>query len=153
MRICELRQKEVINICNCRRLGFVSDIEFDVKDGHIIAIIVPGCGRIWGIFGRDTEYVIPFPKICQIGPDLILVDLKEEEVLSDCGRGRSDCDRGRSDHDRGCSDRDRGHSDRDRGHSDHDRGRSDRDRGCSGCDRGCSDCRRGHSDGGRGHGA
>ena len=33
MRICDLRQKEVINIKDCKRLGYVCDIEFDRKTG------------------------------------------------------------------------------------------------------------------------
>ena len=33
MRICDLRQKEVINIKDCKRLGYVCDIEFDCS-GH-----------------------------------------------------------------------------------------------------------------------
>lgn len=88
MRICELRQKEVINICTCRRLGFVSDVEFDVHSGCICAIIVPGIGRFWGIFGRSTEYVIPFGKIRKVGDDIILVEIKEDEVLLDCNIDR-----------------------------------------------------------------
>ncbi len=84
MRICELKQKEVINICDCKRLGFVCDVEFDCKIGMITALIVPGEGKICGIFGRDTEYVIPFCKVCQIGPDIILVDIKEDDVLAQC---------------------------------------------------------------------
>lgn len=32
MRICDLRQKEVINIKDCKRLGYVCDIEFDLKN-------------------------------------------------------------------------------------------------------------------------
>ena len=65
MRICDLRQKEVINIKDCKRLGYVCDIEFDRKT----------CG----LFGRDTEYRIPFCRVCQIGPDIILVDIDEGE--------------------------------------------------------------------------
>lgn len=84
MRICDLKQKEVINMCDCKRLGFVSDVEFDCATGRIAALIVPGEGKICGIFGRDTEYVIPFEKVCQIGPDIILVDIKEEEALAQC---------------------------------------------------------------------
>lgn len=84
LRICDLRQKEVINVATCKRLGFVCDVEFDCRDGHIVALIVPGCGRIWGLFGREGEYVIPFPKICQIGEEIILVDLSEED-----GKGKA----------------------------------------------------------------
>ena len=35
MRICELREKEVINIRDCQRLGRVLDIEFDLHTGVI----------------------------------------------------------------------------------------------------------------------
>ena len=35
MRLCELRQKEVINICDGQRLGFVEDMEFDLCKGKI----------------------------------------------------------------------------------------------------------------------
>ena len=41
MRICDLRQKEVINIKDCKRLGYVCDIEFDRKTGCITHLIVP----------------------------------------------------------------------------------------------------------------
>ena len=30
MRICELKQKEVINICTCRTLGCPVDVEFAI---------------------------------------------------------------------------------------------------------------------------
>ena len=45
MRICDLRQKEVINIKDCKRLGYVCDIEFDRKTGCITQLIVPGTGK------------------------------------------------------------------------------------------------------------
>ena len=41
MRLCELREKEVINICNCRRLGCVVDVDIDVCDGKVLAIDMP----------------------------------------------------------------------------------------------------------------
>lgn len=81
MRIYELRQKEVINVCDCQRLGYVCDIEFDPKTGCIEAIIVPGPCKIWGILGRDHEYIIPFCRIKQIGPDVVLVEIDAKESL------------------------------------------------------------------------
>ena len=42
MRMSELKRKEVINVCDCRRLGFVGDMEFDPCTGQIKALIVPG---------------------------------------------------------------------------------------------------------------
>ncbi len=79
MRLCELRQKEVINVCTCSSLGCVIDVEIDVKNGRVTALIVPGPGRFSSFFGRDNEIVIPWQCICQIGNDIILVEIPEEK--------------------------------------------------------------------------
>ncbi len=81
MRLCELRQKEVINCRDGERLGYVCDVEFDIHTGIITHIIVPGPCKIWGILGRDQEYVISYNCIKQIGTDVILVDIDIEKVL------------------------------------------------------------------------
>ena len=80
MRIEELKQKEVINTCNCKILGCADDIEFDICTGCIEAIIVPGPGKWCGLVCNDFEYVIPFKCIVQVGPDIILVKVDEKEV-------------------------------------------------------------------------
>ena len=82
MRICEFKQREVINVRDCKRLGFVGDVDFDICTGKMLAIIVPGPGCVWGFLGREKEYIIPFCDICQIGDDIILVKLKEEKEKS-----------------------------------------------------------------------
>ena len=84
MRICELRDKEVINCRDCERLGFVGDIQFDIITGCITHIIVPGPCKIWGILGRDHEYIIDVCSIKQIGIDIILVDVDVEKCLVKC---------------------------------------------------------------------
>jgi len=80
-RMYDLRQKEVINTNDGTRFGFVSDLEIDIKQGTIKAIIVPGPGRIMGVFGRDQEYCIPWGEINKIGDDIILVDCHTDRVL------------------------------------------------------------------------
>ncbi|WP_343209533.1 PRC-barrel domain-containing protein [Anaerolentibacter hominis] len=81
MRLCEFKQKEVINEPTCNRLGYVSDIEFDVQTGQITHIIVPGPCKIWGILGREEEYIIDYRCICKVGADIILVNINEEKAL------------------------------------------------------------------------
>lgn len=76
-RTVDLKQKEVINISDGRRLGFVSDVEFDLETGRIDAIVIPSGGRLLGFIGRDNEFIIPWEKIKKIGEDIILVDLDE----------------------------------------------------------------------------
>lgn len=80
MRICELKQKEVINVRDCRRLGYVGDVDFDICTGCMLALIVPGPGCFCGFLGREKEYIIPFCDICQIGDDIILVEVRTKDV-------------------------------------------------------------------------
>ena len=81
MRIYDLRQKEVVNICDCQKIGYIADVEFNPECGKITHIIIPGPCKIWGIIGRDQEYIIDFKCVKQIGPDVVLVDVDLEEVL------------------------------------------------------------------------
>ena len=81
MRICELREKEVINIRDCQRLGRFLDIEFDLHTGAICQLILPGPSRFCGFFGRDAEYLIGWKCIRQIGADIILVDVDLEKCM------------------------------------------------------------------------
>ena len=71
----ELKEKEVINCKDCRRLGYVADVEFDCETGKILAIIVPGPGKLFSCFGSGTEYYIRYCNIVRIGPDIVLVDI------------------------------------------------------------------------------
>ena len=80
-RITELHCKEVICLCDGKRLGFVSDVEIEIPTGNVLAIVVPGPCRILGLFGRRDDFVIPWQCIKRIGPDIILVDTKPNECL------------------------------------------------------------------------
>lgn len=74
VKISELKQKEVININDGRRLGIVSDIEINMETGEVEAIIVPGSGRLLGFFSKENDIVINWDSIKKIGVDVILVD-------------------------------------------------------------------------------
>ena len=75
MKYTELRQKEVINICDGKRLGLSCDFDMDPCDGRICAIIVPGVVRSFSFFRGDRCYIIPWCDIKKIGEDVILVDI------------------------------------------------------------------------------
>ena len=79
LRFTELRCKEVICVADGRRLGFVCDVQVTVPDGEVKAIIVPGPCRVFGLFGRRDDFVIPWNCIKRIGPDIILVDAKPDD--------------------------------------------------------------------------
>lgn len=84
MRICELREKEVINVCDCKRLGCVVDVIINMCNGCVEAIIVPGPGKMCGLLGCESEYIIPFECIKKVGPDIILVEIIAEKFLKSC---------------------------------------------------------------------
>ena len=52
MRICELREKEVINVCDGERIGFVEDMIFDLCKGCISHIVVPKIVNSWGFLEK-----------------------------------------------------------------------------------------------------
>ncbi len=70
----DLRDKEVINLCDGTKLGCPSDFEFNSCDGKITAIVIAGQGGFFG-FGQCGDLVIPWNKIECIGEDTILVRL------------------------------------------------------------------------------
>lgn len=72
-RIEELRHKQVVCMDSGDVLGYVSDIEFDSKDGKISAIVIFGKPRIFGLFGKYEDIVIPWDNIEVVGAETILV--------------------------------------------------------------------------------
>ncbi len=71
----DFKHKEVINIKNATRLGYVQDVTADFKTGTILEIIVPGKSSLFNIFSTGNEIVIPWTAIKSIGDDLILVEI------------------------------------------------------------------------------
>lgn len=82
MRIGDLHYKEVINISTGQRLGYVSDLEFDMQTGKVLSFIVPGPRRLWGLLPGDTDYIFPWESIIRMGDDTILIssDSKDPQV-------------------------------------------------------------------------
>lgn len=76
IRVSDLRQRDVINIADGRRLGMIKDFDLELEEGRIKAIMLPGPGKIMGLFGRNDDLEIPWERIVKIGVDVILVDIR-----------------------------------------------------------------------------
>lgn len=72
-RIADLRHKEVVNIKDGTCLGCVNDVEVDTQCAKLIAIIIYGRLKCFGLFGRQDDIVIRWENIEVIGQDTILV--------------------------------------------------------------------------------
>ena len=71
----DFKHKEVINITDARRLGFVQDVNAELESGIITSIVVPGSSKMFNIFSGESEITIPWSSIKCIGEDVILVEL------------------------------------------------------------------------------
>lgn len=71
----DFKHKEVINITDGKRLGFVQDVNADLETGMITSIIVPGSTRLISFFSSSNDIVIPWQNIKCIGDDIILVEI------------------------------------------------------------------------------
>lgn len=83
LRIYDIKQKEVINVIDGSRLGYICDVEINWKEGKITKLIVPGPRKPFGLFGREMEYLIPWENIKKIGEDTILIEISEEACLKE----------------------------------------------------------------------
>ena len=71
----DFKHKEVININDGKRLGFVQDVTANLETGMITSIIVPGTNKVLNIFSTGNDIVIPWEKVKCIGDDVILVEI------------------------------------------------------------------------------
>jgi len=78
-RMGDLRNKEVINVKDGTRIGFVSDVEIDTRSAALTAVVVYGRLRLFGLLGREPDFVIPWKDISLIGDDTVLVDYQPPE--------------------------------------------------------------------------
>ena len=80
-----MKNKEVIHICDGRRLGYVVDGQIDIVQGKLLSIIVPGECNFLGI-SRGDDILIPWECIERIGDDIILV--KVTDIYQRCEKAK-----------------------------------------------------------------
>ena len=74
----DFKHKEVVNIVDGKRLGYVQDVTADLESGVITSIIVPGNSKLLNLFAGNNDIVIPWQDIKCIGEDIILVEINKE---------------------------------------------------------------------------
>ena len=79
MSFSDLKRKDVINICDGRKLGRPIDLILN-ENACVEALVVPGGnGGLLGLFRPDREgFAIPWQRVRRIGDDVILVEADEE---------------------------------------------------------------------------
>lgn len=72
--LSQLRQMEVIDISEGRRLGFIGDIVFNEDFTKIETLVIPSQNGLLSIFKKKDEIHIKWNQIKTVGIDIILVD-------------------------------------------------------------------------------
>jgi len=81
MSFSELKRKDVVNICDGRKMG--KPIDLILSDAACAqALVVPGrSGGLLGLFRQDREgIVIPWDRVRRVGDDVILVEVDTDGV-------------------------------------------------------------------------
>ena len=76
---CDLKRKDVVNICDGKNLGNIYDLVIDTCCGQVLGIVVPISKGFFNFFKSNNDLFIPYNRICKIGQDIILVDIIMQE--------------------------------------------------------------------------
>lgn len=80
-RFAEFKNKEIIDVSDGAKIGYVDDIVFDTQTADVISLVIYGRYRFFGLFGRHDDIFIDWEDIEIIGEDTILV--KEQNLIRD----------------------------------------------------------------------
>lgn len=78
--ICSLenmRSKEVIDVLTGERLGYIDDAEINLETSGVIALVIYGRQRLFGLLGKEDDIVIPCGDIQVVGNDVLLIKRSE----------------------------------------------------------------------------
>ena len=80
IRVSDIMDKEIINVKNGKKMGFITDIDIDVNVGRVVSFSTTGEGS-GGFFSRGVDMdVIFWNEILKIGCDTIIVNIGSEKI-------------------------------------------------------------------------
>mgnify|MGYP000894386590 CR=1 FL=1 len=85
IKISDLRNRDVVNLLVGIGLGDIIDIDLDLENGKVVALVLPG--RTRGLlFSKREDIIVPWNKIVRIGRDVILVEVPMVKEMDDYRR-------------------------------------------------------------------
>ena len=71
---CDLKQNEVINVTDGKRMGRIVDLIISLDSCRVLGVVVPSVKKL---FKSKEDIFIPWKNIRKIGDDVILICLTE----------------------------------------------------------------------------
>ena len=75
-----MADKEVINLHDGQRLGYITDAEIDINTGRVVSFLIEGRRRFFGFLGKEPDISIKWEEIEKIGVDMILIRKENVEI-------------------------------------------------------------------------
>ena len=74
-KITDLTKKDIINVKDGAKLGPIKDVQINLADGKVIAIVLDGPRRFMGLMSAGKDNVVPWERIKLIGVHAVLVEV------------------------------------------------------------------------------
>jgi YlmC/YmxH family sporulation protein len=78
LKLSDIREKEVINLFNGQRMGYITDFEINLENGTLTGIVLSGESKVMSFFTKANDIYVEWSKIIKIGNDTILINYKDE---------------------------------------------------------------------------
>ncbi len=75
----EIKNKEVIDIDNGEKLGFVDDIEIDTETSKVMSLVIYGRSGLFRLWSKESDIIIKCSEIKVIGRETILISMRKSD--------------------------------------------------------------------------
>jgi YlmC/YmxH family sporulation protein len=77
----ELAQRDIINLIDGSKLGTVKDVHIDAATGRVLALVLSGERKYFGLLDAGRDTVISWENIKKIGVHAVLVEVDNPSIV------------------------------------------------------------------------
>lgn len=75
-KISDLGLRDIVNLVDGAKLGPVKDLHIDLETGKVLALVLSGNKKYFGLMSAGRDVVVPWENIKKIGVDTVLVEVE-----------------------------------------------------------------------------
>lgn len=77
-KISDLVQRDIVNITDGSKLGAVKDVQIDPATGQMLALVLSGERKYFGLLNAGRDVVVPWQNVRKIGIHAVLVEIDSQ---------------------------------------------------------------------------
>jgi YlmC/YmxH family sporulation protein len=74
-KISEIVQRDIVNLIDGSKLGAVKDVQIDLETGQVLALVLSGERKYFGLLDAGRDVVVPWENIRKFGVHTVLVEV------------------------------------------------------------------------------